>query len=124
MIYRGNPNIKVSAIDVTGGIIATRTGTLNAPAFIQVSASAITCTGDVIDLDGIAIPGATINSYEDLEYSWDFGDSESNESFIDPVTGNSVNSAIDQTGPEAAHVYRSAGSYTITLTIRDQKSVV
>src|SRR5262249_7500004 len=40
------------------------------------------------------------------------------EYFTNPVTGAAVNANSDQRGPEAAYVYRSAGSYVITLTIR------
>jgi hypothetical protein len=103
--FLGNPNVTISAIDaVTTGIVASRTsGEL--PAFVQVSASGITATGT-------SIP------YEDLEYSWNFGDPSGTETFTNPVTGQTVNANSAQTGPEAAYVYRSAGTYTITLTIR------
>ena len=59
----------------------------------------------------VAIP------YEDLEFSWNFGDASGQEVFTRPTDGASVN-ANQQTGPEALYCYRNAGSYTITLTVR------
>jgi len=55
--------------------------------------------------------------YDQLEYSWDFGDSDSEGSFIHPVTLDTVEANTDQTGPEASFVYRNPGTYTITLTV-------
>ena len=102
--YQGNPNVTISTINTSGGIVASRTSGLT-PCFIQVSASAITATGT-------SIP------YEDLEYSWGFGDLSGTETLIDPTTGTTVNLNSVQTGPEAAYCYRSAGTYTVTLNIR------
>jgi hypothetical protein len=99
--YRGNPNVTITAID--GGITLSRTSG-STPAFVQVSASAITATG-------------TDYPYRDLEYRWDFGDPSGGENFTNPVTGGSEN-ANQQRGPEAAYVYRTAGTYTIQLRIR------
>lgn len=103
--YFGNPNVTVTNIDTSGGIACSRTSG-KTPCFIHVSASAITATG-------------TDWPYEDLYYEWNFGDTSSTETFTNPgVGGGTVNSNSDQTGPSAAHCYRSAGTYTITLTIR------
>src|SRR5580704_799835 len=95
-IFQGNPNVTVTAIDVSGGIVCSRTSG-QIPCFLQVSASAITATGT-------AVP------YEDLSYSWDFGDSSGSELFTNPVTGKVVNVNDAQAGPEAAYCYRSAGT--------------
>jgi hypothetical protein len=107
--FLGNPNVTITAIDAaTTGIVASRTaGEL--PAFVQVSASGITATG-------------TSAPYEDLEYSWDFGDPSGIEVFTNPVTGASVNANKTQKGPEAAYCYRAAGTFTITLTVRGSKA--
>lgn len=102
--FSGNPNVTISAINTSGGIVCSRTSA-TLPAFIQVSASAITATGT-------SIP------YEDLEFSWNFGDPTGTESILNPVTGANVNPNTNQIGPEAAYVYRTAGTKTITLTIK------
>ena len=60
------------------------------------------------------------NPYDQLEYSWDFDDTQSEGSFVHPVTGNTVEANTDQTGPEASFVYRNPGTYTITLTAKYQ----
>ncbi|WP_196139208.1 PKD domain-containing protein [Aliikangiella sp. G2MR2-5] len=54
--------------------------------------------------------------FDEIEYQWDFGASEKALSFTHPVTNESVNANRSQTGPEAAFVYYSPGTYTITLT--------
>ncbi|MCH8013038.1 MAG: T9SS type A sorting domain-containing protein [Candidatus Marinimicrobia bacterium] len=56
--------------------------------------------------------------YDELEYSWDFGDLTGSEYFTHPVTGKTVNANSDQTGPEAAYHYADPGTYTITLLVR------
>lgn len=103
--FQGNPNVTVTAIDTSGGIVKSRSGALDTPAFLMVSASSITATG-------------TSRPYEDLEYFWDFGDPAGRETFTNPVTGLRVNANIHQYGPEAAYCYRAAGTYRITLHAR------
>jgi PKD domain len=106
--FGGNPNVTITAIDTSGGIVASRvSGQMQTPAFIHVSASAIKATG-------------TPWPYEDLEFSWNFGDPNGAEIFVNPVTAAKVNANDSQTGPEAVYVYRKAGTYTVTLTIRGQ----
>ena len=84
-------------------ITVTRTSGI-APLVVQVSAS-----------ETFADAG---DAYTDLEYQWDFGDPDGSETFNHPVTGASVVANVDQSGPEAAYVYREPGRYTITLTVR------
>lgn len=107
--FGGNPNVSITAIDESGGIVCSRTSG-QVPCFIHASASAIIATG-------------TSLPWEDLDYSWDFGDDDSVETFTNPgVGGGTVNSNDGQRGPEAVHCYRTAGTYTITLTIRGARS--
>lgn len=101
--FQGNPNVAITAINTSGGIVCSRTSG-KTPCFIHVSASAITATGT-------SVP------YQDLSYSWNFGDASGTEIFTNPATGQSVNANNGQTGPESAYCYRSAGTYTVTLTI-------
>lgn len=102
-LYQGSPNVTVTSI--TPSITASRSGTLQTPAFIHVSASAVTAVG-------------SSNPYENLEYTWHFGDASGAETFLSPYLGTTVNANTAQTGPEAAYVYRNPGTYTITLTCR------
>jgi len=104
-VFGGNPNVTITAINTGGGIACSRTSG-KTPCFIQVSASAITATG-------------TSLPYEDLEYIWNFGDPSGTEYFDNPGVGRGrVNANSRQTGPEAAYCYRTAGTFTVTLTIR------
>lgn len=101
--FQGNPYVSISSIDESGGITCSRT-TGKTPCFVQVSASAILCVGGI--------------PYEDLYFKWDFGDSSGTETFTNPgVGGGTVNANDEQYGPEAAYVYRTAGTKTVTLTI-------
>ena len=106
--FGGNPYAAVSAIDATDTITTSR-GSGEVPFFVQASASAISATG-------------TSRPYEDLEYKWNFGDSAGTETLTNPATGETVNANTGQTGPEAAYVYRTAATYTITLTVRGRTS--
>jgi hypothetical protein len=111
--YQGNPN--PSILKISPGITCSRTGTLLAPAFIQCSASPTTavCTGTLDCTNGVET-----NPYEDLEYTWNFGNPTGTETFINPLSGSTVNANSQQWGPEATYVYRGGGSYTITLNVR------
>lgn len=102
--FHGNPYVTITAIDVSGGIACSRSGTIQTPAFVHVSASAVTATG-------------TSKPYNDLEYTWDFGDPSGVEIFDDPF-GIARNMNTAQRGPEAAYVYRLAGTHIVTLTVR------
>ena len=99
--FLGNRRVSVSAI--AGAITMSRTSG-QVPCFVQASASAVTATG-------------ISRAYEDLEFRWDFGDAAGVETFTLPTTGEMRNANI-QYGPEAGYVYRTPGSYTITLRAR------
>ena len=60
--------------------------------------------------------GVVTHPYDQMEFSWNFGDTESDNSFTHPVTNATVQANTDQTGPEASFIYRKSGDYTITLT--------
>lgn len=100
--FLGNPNAIVSSV---GGSITCPRTSGQTPMFVHVSASGITAVG-------------TSTPYEDLEFTWDFGDPSGTEDFIRPTDGASVNANSRQAGPEGFYCYRSAGTYTITLTVR------
>lgn len=106
--FLGNPNVTITAINTSGGIVTSRDSdgsTYQTPFFIQTSASAITATG-------------TSAPYEDLEYQWKVSGPDAGDNFTRPTDGVSVNSFLNQTGPEAAFCMRTAGTYTIRLIVR------
>ena len=56
------------------------------------------------------------NPYDQLDYQWDFGDLHSQDAITHPVTLETVAPNSDQTGPEAAFVYRHPGTYIVSLS--------
>ena len=72
---------------------------------------------------------ATAYPFHELEFQWDFGDrTNGNLNLSPPVGGTSTwntgsnaggNSRNAATGPEAAHVYETPGTYAVTLTATD-----
>lgn len=120
MTFYGNPNAKITAIDTSGGITCSRTSG-QTPCPIQVSAGAITCTGTIVDTAGNVLAAHSVAPTQDLEFSWDFGDPGSTDTLVvrgGPRRGQTVDTNSGQIGHMAVHWYRSAGTYTITLTIR------
>lgn len=102
--FSGNPYVNITAIDVSGGIACSRSGTIYTPAFVMVSASNVTATGTTIP-------------YEDLEFTWT-NNSGGTETFVNPITKQVVNPNVGQRGGEAAFCFRAAGTYRITLNAR------
>jgi hypothetical protein len=64
--------------------------------------------------------------YDQLHYTWDFGDGTGAETLTHPVSGLVVDADVHQTGPQATFVYRRPGTYTVTLTasIKNTSGVV
>lgn len=56
------------------------------------------------------------NPYDQLHYTWDFGDGAATEMMTHPVSGLLVDADLHQTGPQATFIYRRPGTYTVTLT--------
>lgn len=102
--FQGNPNAIVSSV---GGSITSSRTSGQTPCFVHVSASGITAVGTDVP-------------YEDLEFNWNFGDPSGNETFVRPTDGATVNANTAQICPEGFYCYRSAGTYTVTLTVRYQ----
>jgi hypothetical protein len=103
----GNQDVNITALDTSGAIETNWDAAQTSPripALVMVSACNMAATG-------------TSRPYEDLHYAWNFGDASGTETFTRPTDGATVNANSDQVGPEAAYCYRTAGSYTITLTI-------
>lgn len=95
--------------------LATSRTSARTPFFVQVSARGMWANSPA---GNDPIP---FNGYEDLEYTWNFGDASGTETFTRPTDGAAVNANTDQIGPQAMYVYRNPGSYTITLTARGWK---
>jgi PKD repeat protein len=68
------------------------------------------------DATGTTAP-ATTRPFHELEYRWDFGDTASGSWTSTP--GMPSRSRNDATGPLAAHVFESPGTYTVSLTVLD-----
>jgi PKD repeat protein len=82
--------------------------------------AAISRTGGVAPLSVhfCAEISANASDYHNLDYTWDFGDQSSG---IWSTTSNPKN---ESKGAVAAHVYETAGTYTISLVVRDSSGIV
>lgn len=60
------------------------------------------------------VAGKAGSEFHDYTFAWDFGDEDAGAW---SVSGRSKNSAA---GPEAAHVFDTPGSYTVTLSVTNQ----
>ena len=101
--YHGKPAI-TGLTTITPKIVCSRTPSGVASFTLMVSACETTANA-----------GA---AYRDLHFEWDFGDTGGTTTFIDRWNGKTVNLNDSQTGPEAAYCYKTAGTYTITLTAK------
>lgn len=101
--YHGKPKI-TGLTTITPKIIASRTPSGITPCHLMVSASETTCNAG--------------DAYSDLHYEWDFGDTSGSETTTDYYNGKTVNLNNCQQGPEAAYIYRTAGEFTVTLTVK------
>jgi PKD repeat protein len=63
--------------------------------------------------------GVTAKPFHDLEYSWSFGDATAGTWVNGAHSGTSKNSA---TGPVAAHIFETPGTYTVSVTAFDGTS--
>lgn len=100
--YAGHPKI-TGLTTITPKIVCSRTPTGVFPFFVQVSACETTSNAG--------------KTYRDLDYRWNFGDASGTETMTDHATGKTVNLNTSQMGPEAGYIYRTPGTYTITLTV-------
>lgn len=101
--YAGHPKIS-GLTTITPKIVCSRVPSGVFPFFVQVSACETTSDAG--------------NTYRDLDYRWDFGDSSGTETMTDHWNGKTVNLNDSQMGPEAGYLYRNPGNYTITLTVK------
>lgn len=109
-LYTGKKKI-TGLTTITPSIVVNRPPTGAMPFHIQVSAEGTTHDG--------ARPE---NAYIDLHYEWDFGDPSGTETATDYWNGKTVNANNCQQGPEAVYLYRTPGTYTITLTVKGKDS--
>lgn len=102
--------ISLVCFAATSSVFASITPSRNsgvAPLYVHVTASA-----------GMVSSSSGNMPFHDYEYSWNFGDATSG------TWGTSDRSKNTDKGPVAAHVYDSAGTYTITLTVRNSSGTV
>jgi hypothetical protein len=88
--------------DITAAIEASRTQNCVAPCAVFFEATGTTHTDPAV------------RPFHDLQYQWSFGDPQSGQWGL---SGYSRNNAL---GPVTAHVFETAGLFTVTLNVRDQ----
>jgi hypothetical protein len=126
--FLGNPNARFTGIDVSAGIdVVNDALDRYTPSFVHCTALDVTATGEYVDTDETTLTAlsAYLNPYEDLEYRWSvsvLSGSLTTETMTSPTDGATVNLFEDQVGAEALFVFRNAGTYRITLTVRGRNA--
>ena len=69
-----------------------------------------------LDASGTTDGGVTTKPFHDIEYTWSFGDATAGTWTNGAHSGTSKNSA---TGPIAAHIFETPGTYTVSVTAFD-----
>lgn len=111
--YMGDPDGIEGLTTITPKIVISRSPSGIIPFHVMVSACETTHDG----VDG----GTYGNTFQSLDYRWDFGEPSGNEIDIDYYNGSAHNLNI-QYSPQAAYCYRNPGEYTITLTVKGKKT--
>ncbi len=112
----------VSPVTVSGGVNNTLLSA-GAPTAITVSLNASRVSGVAplavsFDASGTASPSATSLPFHEIKYTWNFGDAAGGAGWAygSRVGLSSKNAA---SGPIAAHVFETPGTYTVTLAAFD-----
>ena len=92
----------------TGGIVLS---------LVPARTSGVAPLAVFFDASGTTDIGVTTRPFHDLEYTWSFGDPSSGTWASGAQPG--VSSKNSATGPVAAHVFETPGTYTVTLTAFD-----
>lgn len=83
------------------------------PQFSATRTTGVAPLGVFFDATSTTHSDASLDEFNDLTYSWNFGD--------DPTTAWTISgrSANRADGPVAAHLFENPGIYTVTLVVRD-----
>jgi len=92
--------LPAAAQTVTGNLSTSRTSGA-APLAVFFDAQGTTCSGGC-------------DSYHELHYAWNFDDAEETDDAVWAFTGKPKHLAY---GPEAAHVFETPGTYTVSVVI-------
>ena len=110
MKYRGYPRFR-AAPRIVPRIQVTRLEGVT-PATFHFSISDTLMPGAQLEHD------EAVDPWRDLDVRWDFGDAACTDRYHDARYGVDKNPNTDQVGPEAFHVYREPGEYTVTCTVK------
>jgi PKD repeat protein len=100
-------------IDVT--FISAPAGNNIIPVIVPARISGVAPLSVFFDASGTTDAGIS-RPFHELEYTWNFGDTNAGTWTYGAKPGSSKNAA---TGPVASHVFESSGTYTVSLTVFD-----
>ncbi len=108
----------------SGGGGSTTTNNTNTPSaggivlsLVPARTSGVAPLAVFFDASATTDIGVTDRPFHDLEYTWDFGDPSAGIWASGARPG--VSSKNSATGPVAAHVFETPGTYTVTMTAND-----
>ena len=98
-----------------GAVGGTTTGNNIVPSLVPSRNSGVAPLSIFFDASATTDTGVS-RPFHDLEYTWNFGDTNAGTWAYGASPGSSKNAA---TGPVASHVFESSGTYTVSLTVFD-----
>jgi len=87
------------------------------PSLLPTRTSGVAPLSVFFDASATTDTAVTTHPFHDLEYSWSFGDATSG--VWTSGTRPGVSSKNSATGPVSSHVFETAGTYTVNLTVFD-----
>lgn len=108
-----------------GGVIAgcpTTGSGVTLPAMTTVASRFTGVAPLSVFFDATATTGGVTQPFHELVYTWSFGDPAGGATWANGTGFNNSKNAA--TGPIAAHVFETPGTYTVTLTVTDGTNTV
>ncbi len=106
---------------VIGGCPTTGSG-VTLPAMNTVASRFTGVAPLSVFFDATATTGAVTQPFHELNYSWNFGDPAGGATWSYGTGSNNSKNAAS--GPVAAHIFETPGTYTVTLTVTDGVNTV
>ena len=113
--FSNNVNVTLANTQARGSLLVGGGGGTITPSIVEARSSGVAPLSVFFDASGTTAASLTSKPFHELVYVWSFGDTAGGATWTYGArSGLSKNQAF---GPVASHVFETAGSYTVTLTV-------